>query len=120
MALIRWLLGRIILSVDFLTRPRGMQRSAEAQARVDAESRSLALYQFEACPFCVKTRRAMRRLSLNIELRDARRGPHGEALVRGGGERKVPCLRIENAGQVRWMYESDDIIAYLEGRFAAA
>ena len=51
MALIRWLLGRITLTVDLLTRPRGLQRSDEAQARVDAETASLALYQFQACPF---------------------------------------------------------------------
>ncbi|MDF3852182.1 hypothetical protein [Achromobacter denitrificans] len=30
----------------------------------------------------------------------------------------MPCLRIEEAGGTRWMYESSDIIAYLEQRFA--
>ena len=44
---------------------------------------------------------------------------HSADLVRGGGERKVPCLRIEHGDRVEWMYESDDIIAYLEGRFGA-
>jgi glutathione S-transferase len=30
----------------------------------------------------------------------------------------VPCLRIEdNNGDVRWMYESGDIISYLDQRF---
>jgi len=35
----------------------------------------------------------------------------------GGGKRKVPCLRIEEDGKTEWMYESNDIIAYLEQRF---
>ncbi|HAI96784.1 MAG TPA: glutaredoxin, partial [Methylococcaceae bacterium] len=36
----------------------------------------------------------------------------------GGGKLKVPCLRIEEDGKVSWMYESSDIINYLEDRFA--
>ncbi len=30
---------------------------------------------------------------------------------------KVPCLKIEQAGEVTWMYESNDIISYLNQRF---
>ncbi|MCA7113286.1 hypothetical protein LGL75_14005 [Staphylococcus aureus] len=29
----------------------------------------------------------------------------------------MPCLRIEENGQTRWMYESSDIVAYLEKTF---
>ena len=37
-----------------------------------------------------------------------------DELIEGGGKAQVPCLRIENDQQeVRWMYESDDIIRYL-------
>jgi hypothetical protein len=40
-------------------------------------------------------------------------------LLEGGGQVKVPCLRITNAdGNVEWMYESDDIISYLQKNFA--
>lgn len=36
-------------------------------------------------------------------------------LVQGGGKGQVPCLRIETEqGEVRWMYESDDIIKYIQ------
>ena len=42
------------------------------------------------------------------------------ALLAGGGKIKVPCLRIEENGESRWMYESNDIIRYLESRFAKA
>jgi len=33
---------------------------------------------------------------------------------------KVPCLKITENGEDRWMYESNDIIAYLNGRFVAS
>jgi glutaredoxin len=113
-------LGRLIVFINFVTRPRPMQRSEEEQARVNEEASSLTLYQFDACPFCVRTRRAIYRLNLPIETRDAQNDPvDRQALKDGGGEIKVPCLRIEEAGETRWMYESRDIIAYLEDRFGA-
>jgi glutathione S-transferase len=35
-------------------------------------------------------------------------------LIAGGGKGQVPCLRIESEnGNVKWMYESIDIIRYL-------
>ncbi len=116
MKLLRWLIGRIILLLDFIFSPRPVRRDPQAQAAVDQRTRALALYQFEACPFCVKVRRAMKRHALQIELRDAKNDPnHRDSLLQGGGRVKVPCLRIEDAsGEVRWLYESGDIINYLE------
>jgi len=118
---LRAVLAPVILLLNKLTTPRGITRDPEQQQQIDAATRQLALYQFRSCPFCIKVRRAARRLSLNIEQRDALHDPtHRTALLEGGGEVKVPCLRItENGGQVRWLYESDDIIAYLQTRFAA-
>ncbi len=93
-------------------------RSADAQERVNQQTKGLSLYQFYACPFCIKTRRAVRRLNLPIEIRDAQTlGQHRQDLAHLGGRIKVPCLRIEQDGQDRWLYESNDIIAYLEKRF---
>ena len=111
-------LGRLLILVDFLSRPRPVERQPAAQQAVDAASRGLALYQFHACPFCLKVRRQMRRLALPIELRDAQNDPQRRAeLAEGGGRIKVPCLRIEEAEGVRWLYESTDIIDYLNRRF---
>ncbi len=121
MQVIRWILGRIILLVNFLTPPRGVKRSAAEQTQIDAETKSLALYQYPACPFCVKVRRAFKRNSLNIETRDAKRNEQfKQELVQGGGALKVPCLRIEENGTAKWMYESSEIITYLESRFTNA
>lgn len=112
-------LGQIIVLGDALTRPRPQKRSPQGQAAVNADAASLSLYQFQACPFCVKTRRAMHRLNVPITLKDAKNDPEARAALQaGGGKVKVPCLRIEEADGTRWMYESNDIIAYLEKRFA--
>lgn len=120
MIVVRWILGRIILLLNFIFSPRGIKRSNEQQQLVDEACSNLALYQFVACPFCVKVRRQMKRLSLNIECRDAKSDPKIKAeLVEQGGHHKVPCLRIEHAnGEVEWMYESSDINAYLSEKFS--
>ena len=118
---LRWVLGPVMLLRESLTRPKGVVRSPEQQARVDAQCKDLALYQYPTCPFCIKVRQQMRRLSLNIEKYDAQHeGPHRTHLLQGGGQAKVPCLRITNgAGQMQWMYESDTINAYLKQRFSS-
>jgi len=122
MAIIRWILGSLILIINWLTTPRGVTRSADAQAAVDNHTSELALYQYKACPFCVKVRRAMKRQSLSIDTRDVKRSESARGeLLAGGGKLKVPCLRIEDGqGAVNWMYDSADIIKYLDTTFAAA
>jgi len=79
-----------------------------------------ALYHFVACPFCAVTRSALKHLDLDVEERDIRKQPHfRKELIQGGGKGQVPCLRIEEAGKVTWLYESQDIIRYLKQRAAA-
>ncbi len=121
MSIIRWPIGQLILLIDWLTAPRRPQREPAQQAAVDQAVEGLALYQYKACPFCVKTRRAMRRLGIDIELRDAKHNPQWRAqLLREGGQLQVPCLYIPGeGGQAQWLYESDDIIAFLDQRVAA-
>ena len=70
----------------------------------------------------LSVRRAMKRNGLNIETRDVKRSESArEELLAGGGILKVPCLRIEDGqGRAEWMYESSDIISYLERRFDPA
>jgi glutaredoxin len=120
MSIIRWVLGSLILFVDWLTAPKGIQRPEEVQTAIDEQASTLTLYQYKACPFCVKVRRSMKRLSLPVETRDANRCDTAKGeLLAGGGRLKVPCLRVvDTAGGESWMYESKDIIDYLEGRFA--
>lgn len=117
--LIRNLLGYIIIAIDLVTRGSKKKRAPEQQKEINNELKHFALYQFAACPFCTKTRRAMYKLNLPIEKRNAPEGSaHRAELLEGGGQVKVPCLRIEKDGKVEWMYESSQIISYLEKRFA--
>jgi len=119
MKVLRVGLGQLILLGDALSRPRPQRRSAQGQSEVLQEAAHLSLYQFHACPFCVKTRRALHRLNVPMTLHDAKHDPvQRQRLLDGGGKIKVPCLRIEENGQSRWLYESKAIIAYLEQRFA--
>jgi glutaredoxin len=117
---IHFFIGPIILLWDAVTTPKGMERDAETQQQVDASTKNLVLYEFRMCPFSVKVRRAIKRLSLNIETRDAKREPSSrKELLQGGGEIQVPCLRItDDQGNTTWMYESDAIIEYLQARYA--
>jgi len=117
--IIRWTLGKLILFFDWLFTPRSLKRAPKDQAQIEQQSQALKLYQYKACPFCVKVRRSMKRLNLPIETRDAKREQNWQdELAREGGAVKVPCLRIsEDDGTVKWMYESSDIIHYLEKRF---
>ncbi|MHB8948082.1 MAG: glutaredoxin family protein [Rhodoferax sp.] len=117
---LRLVLGPVMLLRERLTHPVGLVRSPALQAQVDQQCGNLALYQFTTCPFCIKVRQEMRRLSLNIERRDAQHDvKNREDLGRQGGEVKVPCLKITDAsGSSQWLYESGAIIGYLQGRFA--
>ena len=119
MFIIRRFIGAIILFLNWVFTPRGIKRDPEIQSKIDAQTKKLKLYQFHSCPFCVKVRRAMKRLSLNIETRDAKNNPKYRAeLESEGGKIKVPCLRIKNDdGSYQWMYESSDINNYLNNLF---
>lgn len=111
-------LGRLIILIDFIFSPKKQQRTESDQEKINEEVKSIKLYQFYACPFCIKTRRAIKRLNLPIEARNAQSGQYRAELLAGGGEVKVPCLKIESEEGVQWMYESTDIIQYLEKRFS--
>jgi len=111
-------LGRLIILIDFIFSPKKQQRTESDQEKINEEVKSIKLYQFYACPFCIKTRRTIKRLNLPIETRNAQSGQYRAELLAGGGEVKVPCLKIESDEGVQWMYESADIIQYLEKRFS--
>ena len=119
MTVIRWILGIIILYLDFLTRPKPMKRDKTTQEEINKLTKKMSLYQFKACPSCVKVRRKLRKYSLNIELKDAKNNNLNRNNLKNlGGKLKVPCLRIENGkNDIQWLYESKEIINYLETEF---
>jgi len=117
---LRTVLGPAMLLKEALTRPQGVVRSEAGQQAVNQACNALALYQYKTCPFCIKVRQEMRRLSLPITQVDAQpEGPARAALVQQGGHAKVPCLKITyESGKSHWLYDSEKIITYLRSHFA--
>lgn len=77
----------------------------------------LALYYFDSCPYCQRVLVLLPKWKTHVELRDVlAHENYAQELIDQGGLDQVPCLRItlEN-GAVQWLYESLDIIDYLEG-----
>ncbi len=113
----RRLFGNLLLAVNWLTRGKRAMRDAGHQARIDAAGTSLSLYIFRDCPFCIKVLRFLHQSNMTLDLRDAEFNElHKAELVSRGGHYQVPCLRITsaNGNKEQWLYESDDIIAYLD------
>ena len=89
---LRIVLIPFMLLWERITTPRGVVRPAQDQQRVNEQTSNMVLYQFRTYPFCIKVRREIRRLSLNIELLDAQHdAQHRAALMEGGGSVQVPC-----------------------------
>ena len=118
---LRLILMPFMLLWSRLARPKGVVRSPEAQKKIDQDCKQFVLYHFKTCPFCIKVRHEMARLSLPIALRDAQHDTeHRNDLLQGGGKIQTPCLQIKDkTGKVQWLYESKEIISYLQQRFSA-
>lgn len=104
------------ISKLFAPKP-SVSRSEVEQANVDKQTLSLQLYDMGACPFCIKVRREITRLCLNIEIVNSQLPENNEVLRQQGGKNQVPCLRIERKQGVTWIYESSAIIDYLNKHF---
>lgn len=58
---------------------------------------------------------AMKVMGVSVECKNIHANArYKKELVKGGGKSQVPCLRINENGKSRWMYESSDIIKYLK------
>jgi glutaredoxin len=92
---------------------KGAEEERAPAPKVDSVDK-LALYQRAWCPYCERVKTVIRELGLDIRECDTSEPEHLQALMAGGGQRMVPCLRIEpEPGQYFWLYESADIVAYL-------
>ncbi|MDG1249491.1 MAG: glutaredoxin domain-containing protein [Gammaproteobacteria bacterium] len=119
MRLIRYLLGKIILWNEQRTAPTPLNRAKEAQQALNQITSEWVLYEFNACPYCVKVRQEIRRLNLEIRRVDAKRdAEHKKNLIEAGGRYQVPCLSYPTSNGVIWLYESDTIITFLKKQTA--
>jgi len=80
----------------------------------------LVLFHYASCPFCRRVCQHIQQQGWGIEERDILKNSRWrEELMAGGGRTQVPCLKIENTdGTVDWMYESMDIVNYLNDRLS--
>jgi len=114
--------GGLMAFVSYLTWPRKIKRDVAVQRDIDKQVESMSMYQYFACPFCIKIRRTIHRLNIPLEYRDAqvRGGEHRNTLEQQGGQIKVPCLRIDANDETTWLYDSKAIVAYLNEQFDPA
>jgi glutathione S-transferase len=85
---------------------------------MDAETKeTYQLFKTDLCGFCHRVRHFLDSHEIDVQLRDTMREADAfRELLQGGGRTTVPCLRIERADSVEWMYESMDIMRYLAVR----
>jgi glutaredoxin len=83
------------------------------------EDTMLELYQKESCPYCQKVRAKMTDLDLDYICRNVRDDDSAKAtlLAKLGGEVQVPFL-VDTDTDVT-MYESHDIIKYLQENYSS-
>jgi glutaredoxin len=117
---IHFIVGGLIRLIDFLTTPSSIKRNEEIQKEIDNRCNNLALYYYPSCPFCIRVKRHMKRMNLNIRMIDPRKDEMAmQNLKDKGGKVQVPCLQIvDEDGSSTWMYESADINEYLDTQFS--
>ena len=76
----------------------------------------LTLYVKTGCPFCHKVLAAGEELGISFDQKNIADDAVAAELVARGGERQVPYLVDSDRGVE--MYESDDIVAYLQEHYS--
>lgn len=108
-------------AADFLDRVmpvKPVQRSRDEQHRLDRASRKMHLYFCRTCPSSIEVKRHCEKLGLRVVEKDVIRvNAYRNELVNGGGAPRVPCLRIDDNQQDRWLYSRKAILEYLNQRF---
>ena len=78
------------------------------------EQESYQLFKTDLCGFCYRVRDFAEEKGISLTLRDTMTDMEAfRELLQGGGRSTVPCLKIQREKEVIWMYESLDIIDYL-------
>jgi hypothetical protein len=121
MSVMQRMQGLCFMFADSCFKVKPVQRSSEEQASLDRESRRIQLYFCKTSPSSIKVKRRCEQLGLRIVEKDVERvNAYRNELIHGGGEVRVPCLRIEGTKgkETRWLYDGQEILAYLERRFS--
>lgn len=77
--------------------------------------KQLALYYSPSCFYCLRVLDTVDDLGIHITQQNIHRDQSAyNALKQGGGKTQVPCLRIDHGDSIQWLYESADIVTYIE------
>jgi Glutathione S-transferase len=119
--LVRRCIGLAVHCLEVMTRPEPIVRSERERKLLAQEVKGLRLYDYRGCPFSFNVRRTLHRLNLDIPYCDIRKCQvHHDDLLSKYGRIHVPVLRIDTADGVQWLDDSQQIIQYLNQRFAPA
>lgn len=111
-------LSVFISNCTALFSPR-VERSPVEQQRVDRLANSLTLYTVNNYPQCRKLSKHLQELNVSVTVKDLKRCHiYEKELFAGGGKAQVPCLRVEKGSQSQWIYEFEEIVRYLDKKFA--
>lgn len=74
-----------------------------------------SLYYYDSCPFCARVLRSLQGINVKVELRNILSdSQHRTALQKATKRTTVPCLRIDKGSDSKWMFESMDIMRFLQ------
>lgn len=113
--------GICFMLADYWFKVKPVSRSTEEQCSLDRESRRIQLYFCNTCPMSIKVKRRCEQLGLRVVEKDVKRvNAYRNELIHGGGEVRVPCLRVEGRQEQepRWLYDANNIMQYLDRRFS--
>ncbi len=96
-----------------------MAADREGRGENAQRARGLSIYGYPQCPFCRRVLGVVSSLGLEIPLRNTLQdADHHRELLEAMGRATVPVLLIEGeAGDLKWLPESADIVRYLADRF---
>ncbi|MGK0249425.1 MAG: glutaredoxin 2 [Oleispira sp.] len=88
-----------------------------SNTQAPSENTQYSLYYYDSCPFCARVLRSLKGFNVDVELRDILADPkHRTTLQNSTGRMTVPCLRIETGTESQWMFESMDIMRFLQSQ----
>ncbi|MEY4640958.1 MAG: hypothetical protein RLZZ227_952 [Pseudomonadota bacterium] len=118
--IVRRTLGKAVNLVGWFTRPEPIARTEQEMKLLAPALKMLRLYDYRSCPKSLKLRHEIHRLNLDIEYCDIRDSQvHRDNLLSQFGRIHAPCLRIDDQHGPRWLDDCEQIIQYLNARFAA-
>ncbi|ASP40518.1 hypothetical protein CHH28_18400 [Bacterioplanes sanyensis] len=118
MNLTRQIKGMALNLMDRVVPVRPVSRDQREQSRLNRESRRMQLYFCRSCPSSISVKRHCAKLGLRVVEKDVDRvNSFRNELVRGGGQPRVPCLRIADGQKEHWLYSPDKILKYLDSHF---